>query len=61
MLMKSTQGVNFINIPHATFTNADPEYIKFQLSHQYFFMPLGSACIKASRKTLMKLTPGVDV
>jgi len=27
-----------------------------QLSHQYFFTHLGSACKKAARRTLMKLT-----
>ncbi len=42
---------------HAAFTRADPESVKFQLSHQYHFMLLGSARVKALRKTLMKLTP----
>jgi len=57
MLMKLTPGVNFINVLLAAFTRADPESVKFQLSHQYHFMLLGSARVKALRKTLMKLTP----
>jgi len=40
-------------------TSADPESIKFQLSRQYLFTLLGSARVKAVRKTLLKLTPGV--
>ncbi len=40
---------------------ADIESVTFQLSRQYFFTFLGSAHVKASRKTLMKLTPGVDI
>jgi len=33
---------------------------KLQLSHQYFFMLLGSACVKAARRMFMKLSPGVN-
>jgi len=51
---------NFINVLRAAFTRADPESVKFQLSCQYHFTLLGSAHIKDARKTLMKLTPGVE-
>jgi hypothetical protein len=50
-------GVNFINVLREAFTCQIPESVTFQLSHQCLFTLLGSACIKAARKTLMKLTP----
>ena len=53
--------VNFINDLYAAFTHADPESVTFQLSHKYLFILLGSACVKAAQKMLMKLTPGVTV
>jgi len=56
-----TSGVNFINMPHKSFTHADPESVKFQLSHQYHFTLLGSMEVKDSHKTLMKLTPNVII
>jgi hypothetical protein len=56
--MKYTLAVNFINNLYAAFTNADPESVTFQLSHKYLFILLGSACVKAAQKMLMKLTPG---
>jgi len=39
--------------------HADPKNVTIQLSHQYFFTLLGSAVIKAARRMLMELTPGV--
>jgi len=54
-------GVNFINILCAAFTHVDPESKRFQLSRQYQFTLLrSSAREKASWKTLMKLTPGLQ-
>jgi len=50
-------GVNFINVLRKAFTLADPKSIKFQLSRQYLFIPLGSARVKAVQKALMKLKP----
>jgi len=47
-------GVNFINILRAAFTRVGPKSAK-RLS----FALLGSACVKAACKTLMKITPGV--
>ncbi len=45
-------GLNFINILR-------PESVKFQLCCKYLFALLGSACVKAAPRTLMKVTPGV--
>jgi NAD-dependent oxidoreductase involved in siderophore biosynthesis len=52
----TTSGVNFINVLQAAFMRADPESVKIQLSRQYLFMLMGSACTKDAHKTLMKLT-----
>jgi len=38
-----------------------PKAQKRQSSHQYFFVLLGSACIKAACKILVKSNPGLDV
>jgi len=59
-LRRILSGVNFINVILAVFTPADPKIVKIQLSHQYLFTLLGSAGVKALRRTLMKLTPGQD-
>jgi len=59
VLVKSTPGLNFINILRTAFTLVDPKSItKIQLSHKYLFTLLGSASVKAVRRTLMKLSPG---
>ncbi len=42
---------------HQDFSCADPKSVKIQSSRQYNFALLGSACIKASFKMLMKSTP----
>jgi hypothetical protein len=53
-------GVNFNNVLRAAFTNADPKSVAILLSCQYLFTLLGSESIKATRRTLMKLTPVVN-
>jgi hypothetical protein len=57
--MTLRSGLNFINVLRTAIRHADPESVKFQLSSQYLFTLLGSECVKASRRTLMKLTPAV--
>ncbi len=52
-------GVNFINVLGAAFTRADPKSAKKDTQVVNFFALLGSVPVKAARKTLMKLTPGV--
>ena len=37
----------------------DPESVRTQSSHQYLFTLLGSTSVKAVRRTLMKLSPGL--
>ena len=58
--MKLTPDVNFINVLRTAFALVDPESVRTQSSHQYLFTLLGSTNVKAVRRTLMKLTPGVD-
>jgi len=48
--------VDFIKILPEAFTWADPKSAKRQSSCQFFVL-LGSACSKAVRRMLMKLTP----
>jgi len=50
-------GVNFANVLCAAFTLIDPENVRTQSSHHYYFTLLGSARLKAAQKMLMKLTP----
>ncbi len=54
-------GLNFINVPFTAFGSADPRIVKKTVKFQIFFTYLGSTSIKASRKTLMKLTPGPNL
>ncbi len=54
--LSKTLGLNFINIICTAFTHADLKSIKFQLSCQYLFTLLGSTCVKASGRMLMKLS-----
>jgi hypothetical protein len=49
--------VNFTSILQAVFTGEGPKSQKRQSSHQCVFALLGSARIKAARKTLVKSTP----
>jgi hypothetical protein len=51
-------GVNFINILEAAFTRAYPKSAKKYSQAVSLFALLGSACIKAARKSMVKLTPG---
>ena len=51
------QGVNFTNVLWAAFTPADPKSAKKLLNLTVFFALLGSACVKAARRMLVKLTP----
>jgi len=55
--MKLTPGVDLANISQTAFTCADPKSTKKQSSHQCLFALLGSAHVKAARKTLVKLIP----
>ena len=52
-------GVNFTNVLRAASTRADPESAKKLIDLTVFFALLGSVCVKAARRTLVKLTPGV--
>jgi len=56
--MTCQSGVNFINVLQTAFRCPDPKSTKRLTSLLYFFPLLGSACIKAAHKVLMKLTPG---
>jgi len=57
MLVKLTPGLNFINILPKAFTREDPKCIKMTVRLSICFIFLGSMSVKASHKTLMKLTP----
>jgi hypothetical protein len=50
-------GVNFINISRAAFTRIDPKSTKKTNNLTVFFVLFGSAFVKTSHKTLVKLTP----
>jgi hypothetical protein len=50
-------GVNFTNILQAAFALVDPKSVKKIENLTVVFMPLGSAHVKAVRRTLMKLCP----
>ncbi len=60
-LMKPTPGVNFFNILHTAFALVDPKSVKKIDNLTVFFTLLGSASVKAVRRTLMKLSPGVQL
>ena len=57
---KEGPGVNFNNILCAAFLLADPESANKLLDLAIFFALLVSASVKAARRTLLKLTPGVN-
>ena len=59
--MKLTPGVNFIKVPVAAFTLADPESAKKTVKLSSFFALLGSASVKGARRTLVKLTPDLGL
>jgi len=56
-LVELTLGVNFINILRVAFLHADPKSSKNTVKLSAFFALLGSDCVKATRPTLMQLTP----
>jgi len=56
---KRITGVNFINVLRAAFALADPKSTKKTDNLTDFFALLGSACVKAARRMLLKLTPDV--
>ncbi len=57
----STPGLDFINILRTAFTPVVPQSVRTQSSRQYLFTLLGPTSVKAVRRTLMKLTPGLSV
>jgi len=52
--------VNFNNILLKAFTLADPKIAKKTFNLTVFFALLGSGCVKAAHKMLVKLTPGAS-
>jgi len=52
-------GLNFTNILLEFFTPPDPKSAKNTVKLSVFFVLVGSACIKAAHKMLVKLTPCV--
>jgi hypothetical protein len=58
--MKLTPGVNFSNILRAASTLLHPKSVKMIDNLIVFFMLLGSECVKAVSRTLMKLSPEVN-
>ena len=50
-------GLNFINVLCTAFTLVDPESVKKIDNLTVFFTLLGSACVKAVHRMLVKLTP----
>jgi len=54
-------AVNFINVLLTAFTLPDHKSVKKTVKLSIFFTLLGSTSVKAVRRTLMKLTPGVYV
>jgi len=51
-------GVNIINVLLAAFAYEDPKSIEKTDNLTVFFALLGSVCVNAARRMLMKLTPG---
>ncbi len=56
-----TSGVNFINILRTAFPLVDPKSVKKIDNLTVFFTLLGSARLKAVRRTLMKLSPTLSL
>ncbi len=60
--MKLTSGVNFIKVLCTAFTPVGPKSAKKNTSDlTVFFVYSGSVCVKAVRRTLMKLTAGLHL
>jgi len=53
-------GVDFTNILHKASALTDPKSAKNTVKLSVFFVLLGSVCLKAAHKTLIKLTPGIN-
>ena len=53
-------GVNFTNVLWAAFMRADPKSAKKTVKLSSFIALLGSASVKAARRTLVELNPGVN-
>jgi hypothetical protein len=53
--------VNFTNVPQAAFTRADPKSAKKTVKLSSFIALLGSARVKATCRTLVKLTPDAKI
>jgi len=51
--------LNFINVLRTAFTLADPKSVKRYWGLDWVLTLLGSACVKAVCRMLMKLTPGI--
>ncbi len=60
MLVKLTPGVHFINIIRTAFTLVDPKSVKKIDNLNVFPTLLGSGCVKAVHRKLMKFSPGVN-
>jgi len=60
MLAKLTQGDNFINVLWAAFAHVDPKSIKRYWGFDWILTLSGSTHVKAVRRTLLKLSPGVS-
>jgi len=54
-------GLDFINILQTAFMPVAPQSVRTQSSCQYLFTLSGSTSVKAVCRTLMKLTPGLDL
>ena len=57
-LLSLLPGVNFTNVLQASFMRADPKSATKLINLTVFFALLGSARLKATRRLLVKLTPG---
>jgi len=55
-----SSGVDFINVLRAAFAHVDPKSVRIQSNPQYLFTLLGSTCVKAVPRTLMKLSPDAE-
>ncbi len=56
--VKSSYGVDFINVLGAAFASKDPESVKKTVMLSVFFTLSGCAHVKAAHRTLMKLRHG---
>jgi len=59
-MVEVTPGVDFINVLRAALARADPKSTKNTVKSSGFFALLGSSCVKAAHRTLLKFTPGAN-